>query len=398
MRTAIRNGRVIAPDRRIVYGGVLFEDGKIIGIFEGEPPLRADETIDAQGFFVSPGFIDLHTHGGGGYDFMDGTPEAFIGAAKAHMRHGTTSIVPTTLTSSDAELLRAFECFRQAKRQMQNGPSLLGLHLEGPYFNPEQAGAQDPKYLRNPTREHYLRLLDASEDILRVSAAPELPGALELGDELHRRGILASIGHSSAEYEDVKNAVRHGYTHVTHFYSAMSMLRRKGPWRRLGIVESAYLMDELSVEIIADGCHLPPELLRLIVKQKPMEQICLITDSMRGAGMPEGEIVKLGSLSNGQDTIIEQGVAMLMDRSAFAGSVCTADRCIRTMVKLAGVPVADAVAMMTANPARIIGAKNKGELALGKDADICIFDDEIRIQKVIAGGKITAGAQGGSCL
>lgn len=199
---------------------------------------------------------------------------------------------------------------------------------------------------------------------------------------------MGSIGHSDAFYPDVLSAFEHGYTHITHLYSGMSSLRRVGPYRHLGVVESAYLIDEITVEIIADGKHLPPELLKLILRFKPHDKICLVTDSMRGAGLSDGEIVKLGSLDKGQDVILEDGVAMLMDRTAFAGSVCTADRCIRTMHKLAQIPIADAVRMMTINPAKVISAKTKGILAQGMDADICIFDDDINIKSVFVSGEI----------
>lgn len=386
MRTAILHGRVITPFRVIEDGSVLVEDGRILSVQEGPAP-AADDVFDAAGLFVSPGFIDLHTHGGGGFDYMDATPEAFLGAAKAHLRHGTTSLTPTTLSGSDEELFAVFACYEAAKSAPSDGPNLLGLHLEGPYFAPAQAGAQDTKHLRFPDAAHVKSLLNASGSIVRVSAAAELPGALELGDELKNRGILASIGHSDAFYPDVVKAVEHGYSLVTHLYSGMSMLRRIGAWRHLGLVESAYLMDELNVEIIADGCHLPPELLRLIVKLKPWDKICLITDSMRGAGLPEGSVVKLGSLEHGQDVILEDGVAMMPDRKAFAGSVCTAERCIRTMYRQAGVPLADAVRMMTANPARLIGAKTKGILAAGYDADVCVFDESVEIKRVMVGGE-----------
>lgn len=388
MKIAIINGRVVTPLRLLENAGVMIEDGTITSVGEIDTISEADQVIDVKGCFVSPGFIDMHTHGGGGYDFMDGTADAFIGAALAHMKHGTTSLTPTTLSSSEEELMLAFRCYAEAKVKMKDGPNLLGMHLEGPYFSAEQAGAQDPKYLKTPVKERYTDIFNACGDISRVSAAAELPGALELGDELRHRGIIAAIGHSNALYEDVQKAVERGYSLITHLYSGMSMLRRIGPWRHLGVVESAYMIDELDVEIIADGCHLPPDLLKLILKQKPWDKVCLITDSMRGAGLPDGEIVKLGSLEHGQNVILENGVAMLMDRSAFAGSVCTADRCVRTMVHDAGLPVTDAVRMMTMNPARVLGVKDKGILARGYDADICVFGDDIQIKQVIVGGKI----------
>ena len=383
--TAIVNAKILTP-YRIVEGCLVMEDGKIKAITQ-EAPAGA-EIIDAQGCYVSPGFIDLHTHGGGGHDYMDGTVEAFEGAAKAHLEHGTTALLPTTLTCSDEELFNAFEVFETVKNSGFEGPELLGLHLEGPYFSESQKGAQDPRYLKNPDSEHYLRIFDACPHIRRMTVAPELPGAMELGAELKRRGILASIGHTDADYEDVLIAREHGYDFLTHFYSGMSTLRRVNAYRHLGVIETGYLLDDMSIEIIADGKHLPPELLRLIVKSKSWDRICLITDSMRGAGMPEGSHPKLGSLKDGQETVISDGVAFRLDKSAFAGSVCTADRCIRTMVQLAGVPLTDAVRMMTVNPARAIGVDDrKGVLRAGMDADVCIFDENIQIKAVFVAGQ-----------
>lgn len=387
MTTAIVNGRIITPNRVMDGTSLVMEGGRILEVAQGRVA-QADYYLDAGGDYVSPGFIDLHTHGGGGHDFMDGTVEAIIGACKAHLAHGTTSLCPTTLTCPDEDLETFFRCYRQAKDSMEGGPNLLGIHMEGPYFSVEQRGAQDPNYLKVPARDDYQALLDGSDDIVRMSAAPELEGAMELAGELKARGILAAIGHSDAVYETVLEAWERGYTHVTHLYSGMSTIRRINAYRHLGVVESAYLIDGMTVEIIADGKHLPPELLRLIVRQKPVGDICLVTDSMRGAGMPEGEEVLLGSLSHGQSCLIEDGVAMLPDRSAFAGSVCTADRCVRTMWKQAGVRLEDAVRMMTYNPARVLGIeRQKGALAPGMDADVVLFDEDVTVRQVVVMGE-----------
>lgn len=387
MKTAIINGKVITPHRILENTHILMENGKITAMVKGEVP-EADSYIDAEGNYVSPGFIDMHVHGGGGYDFMDGTVEAIVKACKAHLSHGTTSICPTTLTCTDEELLNFFECYRQAKADLKDGPELLGIHMEGPYFSMEQKGAQDPKYIKIPAEDDYETMLSKSDDIIRMSAAPELPGAMELADTLKRKGILAAIGHSDATYKTVIEAWERGYTHVTHLYSGMSTIRRINAYRHLGVIESSYLIDGMTVEIIADGKHLPPELLQLIVKLKPMEDICLITDSMRGAGMEDGSRILLGSLAHGQECIVENGVAVLPDHSAFAGSVCTTDRCVRTMYKLAKVKLEDAVRMITYNPAKVLGIeKRKGTLAVGYDADICIFDEDVDIKKIVIAGK-----------
>ena len=229
MKTLVKNGRVLTPYRELNEGYVLAEDGVIIEVGEGRCSKQASCTYDAQGSYISPGFLDIHTHGGGGHDYMDGTPEAFVGAAMAHLAHGTTSLVPTTLTCPDEELFNAFSCFREAKVRLRDGPNLIGLHLEGPYFSLQQAGAQDPRYLRVPEPNHYRKILDACPDILRMSVAVELPGALELLDELRRRGIVASVGHSDADYTAVLRSVEYGCNLVTHLYSATSTLRRIGP-------------------------------------------------------------------------------------------------------------------------------------------------------------------------
>jgi N-acetylglucosamine-6-phosphate deacetylase len=260
--------------------------------------------------------------------------------------------------------------------------------LEGPYFNKAQAGAQDPQYIKNPDPAEYRHVVEYGKGaIVRWSIAPELDGALEMGDYLAGQGILPSIAHSDADYAEVCAARDHHYTLITHLYSGMSTIVRKRGYRHLGVVESAYLLDDMGVEIIADGHHLPPELLRLIVKCKSMDRITLVTDSMRAAGLPDGDSI-IGSRKNGQKVIVEGGVAKLMDRTAFAGSVATADRLIRVMVQQAGVDIVDAVRMMTVNPARILGTKCKGSLAVRNDCDLVIFDDGIEVKAVITGGVV----------
>lgn len=252
----------------------------------------------------------------------------------------------------------------------------------------EQRGAQDTRYIRDPDPEEYKAIIQHSASIKRWSAAPELPGAIEFGQYARQHGILPAIAHTDAIFEEVELAHENGYSLVTHLYSGMSGVTRRNAFRYAGVVESAFLIDELDVEIIADGVHLPAALLKLVYKIKGPEKIALITDAMRAVGLPEGPSI-LGNLKNGLEVLIEDGVAKLPDRSAFAGSVATADRLVRTMVQIADVPLIDAVRMITSTPARIMGIANKkGLLVPGKDADIVIFDNNINIQKTIVKGKV----------
>ncbi len=375
---------------RVIYGGqvhdgltVLIDGEKIVGIGS---QIDADcPSLDLDGKYLSAGWIDLHSHGGGGSDFLDNTVEAFLTAAKLHLAHGTTSMLPTACASTPEETVGFIRAFKAAK-ETDIGSFFVGVHLEGPYFAASQRGAQDPNYLRTPKPDEYLSVLQLSKDILRWSIAPELDGALELGDELSKRGILASVAHSDATFDEALEAVGHGYTHITHFYSGTSTVTRQNGYRVAGINEAAYLLDDITVEIIADGSHLPPALLKLIYKIKGPDKIALVTDSMRGAGMPEGGTI-LGSLTNGRHCIIENGVAKLPDRQSFAGSVATADRLIRTMVDHADVPLPQAVKMLTETPASIQGL-DKGFLKPGADADIVVFDENVNVAYTILQGRI----------
>lgn len=384
----IFNGKILTPFRVIRNGTVVVNDGKIIDVREGDFDVPGAIEIDAKGKYISPGFIDIHVHGGGGHDFMDGSTDAFLKIAETHAKYGTTSMLPTTLTAEKEDLLHTLEIYKEAKRKNFNGAQFLGIHLEGPYFAVTQRGAQDPRYIRNPDPAEYKDILSHSDDIKRWSAAPELKGSIEFAHYLKSKGILVALAHTDATYDEALIGFENGYTLATHFYSCMAGVTRKNALRFAGAIEAAYLIDEMDVEIIADGVHLPPPLLKLIVKVKGTDRIALITDSMRAAGMPPGESI-LGSLRDGLKVIVEDGVAKLPDRSSFAGSVATTDRLVRTMVTMADVPVLDAVRMATKTPANILGIQDrKGSLIPGKDADIVIFNDEIQIQMTMVNGRI----------
>jgi N-acetylglucosamine-6-phosphate deacetylase len=383
----IYNGRVITPDGILPNGTVLIAAGKIIEVKEGDIEAPEAQLIDARGQYISPGFIDMHVHGGGGHDFMDGTVEAFLKIAETHARYGTTAMYPTTLTSTREELFHILDQYEIAVKENKSGSQFMGMHLEGPYFAMNQRGAQDPRYIRDPDPAEYKAVLEHSHSIKRWSAAPELKGAIEFARYIRSRGVLPALAHTDAIWEEVLPAFENGYTLATHFYSAMSGVTRRNAMRYAGVIESAYLIDDMDVEIIADGVHLPGPLLKLIYKIKGSHRTALITDAMRAAGMPEGESI-LGSKHDGIKVIVEDGVAKLPDRSSFAGSVSTADRLVRTMIKI--VPLTEAIQMMSATPARIMGIDaTKGSLVAGKDADIVLFDDQINVSMTMIGGNIT---------
>lgn len=383
-----RNAKVITATG-VYPGEVLVEDGVISQVRLGKSiDVSADRVIDVGGRYLSPGFIDIHTHGAGNADFMDGTLDAIYQACRAHMEHGTTSIVPTTITSTKESLLSFVDLFNQVDLNREDMPNILGLHLEGPYFAYEQRGAQDPKYLRNPDPEEYNAVLSRTNRIIRWSFAVELEGADQFLRTLREHSIVSSVAHSDATYEQVFRAYESGVAALTHFYSGMAGVRRINAYRVGGAIEAGYLLDDLFVEVIADGKHLPKELLRLIYKVKGADRICLVTDSMRGAGMPDGHYV-LGNLQTGMDTIVEDGVAKLPDRSAFAGSVSTTDRLVRTILQMTDAPMHEAVKMMTLSPAKLLRIDNrKGSICEGKDADLLIFDENVNVSLVMVRGRI----------
>lgn len=386
MITGLKNGKVILENSIAENLKVYIDGKKICAVTDKDIP--CDRIIDAGGNYISPGFIDIHTHGAGGYDFLDRSVEAYLSIAREHARHGATAIVPT-LTSVDTEQMKtAIKIFKEAKGAQTDGAELLGLHAEGPYFAESQKGAQESRYIREFDSREYAEILELGDGcILRWSAAPEKSGSKAFAEELLKHGALPCIGHSDADFDCAVEAFKNGFTHVTHLYSCTSTVHRRNAYRYAGIVEAAYLIDDMTVEIIADGIHLPPPLLKMVYKFKGADKIALITDSMRAAGMPDGESV-LGNLTDGLKVIVEDGVAKLPDRTAFAGSVATCDRLVRNMVTLAGVPLSDAVKMASATPAKILNLQQRGALKKGNYADIVIFDGDINIIKTIVNGNL----------
>lgn len=383
MKTCYKNARIVLPDA-VREGCLMTENDTISAIAFGPGACLdgADVTADCQGMYLSPGFIDVHVHGAGGHDFMEGG-EAVYTAARCHMLHSTTSIVPTTLTGSRQDLLDFVDGFNQLDLEREGCPHILGLHLEGPYFAASQAGAQNPEYLRNPQPDEYEEVLRRTDRVRRWSFAVELDGSDRFLEALHQHGVISSLAHSDADCKQVMHAHDMGLRCLTHFYSCMTTVQRKHAYRYAGAIEAGYLLDEMYVEAIADGSHLPAELLQLIYKVKGPRRVCLVTDSMCAAGMPDGEY-SLG----GVPCIKENGVAKLMDRSAFAGSVATTDMLVRTFCNLTGAPLYDVVRMTSLTPAEMLGIGTRtGSIQVGKAADLLVFDEDVQLKHIVVAGR-----------
>ena len=319
---------------------------------------------------------------------MDGDADAFYHATAAHLAHGTTSVMPTLLSADTEGLTRAIKGYKDALTDPRIKANLIGIHIEGPYISPKQAGAQKPENIRKFDPAEYTAITWFAEgNIRRWSVAPEVEGAADFAAFAAEQGITLSIAHSDADIDTVRAAFDLGYRHITHFYSCVSTITRRNGYRVPGILEAGYLMDGMDVEIIADGSHIPPSLLEYVMKFKDSDRIALITDAMRAAGQNVSESF-LGSALDALPVIVEDGVAKLTDRTAFAGSVATADMLLKTMLKI-DTPLPVAVKMLTINPIRMMKLDvNKGLLLPGWDADICIIDDNIDVRTVLVGGEI----------
>lgn len=379
MLTQLINARILTPQGWLKDGSVLIRDGKILEVTNCDLAVIGAQLIDVKGMHVLPGGVEIHAHGGGGRDFMECTEDAFRGAVQTHMKYGTTSIFPTLSSSTVPMIEQAAEtCTRM---MAEKDSPILGLHLEGHYLNMAMAGGQMPENIKNPDPNEYIPIVENWHCIKRWDAAPELPGAMQFGKYITGKGILASVAHTQAEFEDIRTAYEAGYTHATHFYNAMPGFHKRREYKYEGTVESIYLMDDMTVEVVADGIHVPPTILRLVYKIKGVERMCAITDALACAASDNKEAFD-------PRVIIEDGVCKLADHSALAGSVATMDRLIRTMVQKADIPLADAVRMVSETPARIMNVYDrKGSLQKGKDADIIVMDEDLKIRAVWAMGK-----------
>lgn len=383
MLTQILNAKILTPQGWLKDGSLLIRDNKILEVTNCDLAVVGADLVDAKGMYVVPGGVEIHCHGGGGGDFMEGTEEAFNKAITAHMKHGTTSIFPTLSSSSVEMINRAADT---CTRMMENPNSpILGLHLEGHYLNQKMAGGQIPEYIKDPDPNEYIPIVEEWKCIKRWDAAPELPGAMQFGKYISGKGILASVAHTQAEFEDIRAAWEAGYSHATHFYNAMPGFHKRREYKYEGTVESIYLIDDMTVEVVADGIHVPPTILRLVYKIKGPERACVITDALACACAEDAAAFD-------PRVIIEDGVCKLADHSALAGSVATMDRLIRTLVQRADIPLDDAIRMASETPSKIMGVYDrKGSLSKGKDADVMILDNDLNLRAVWAMGKLVEG-------
>ncbi|MCF2592253.1 N-acetylglucosamine-6-phosphate deacetylase [Bacteroides caecigallinarum] len=381
MLTQLTNGNILTPQGWIKDGSVLISNGKILEVTNSDLAVIGAKVIDVKGMYIVPGFIGMHIHGGGGHDYTEGTVEAFESATKAHLLHGATSVFPT-LTSTTFDNIK--KAANVCEELMKTNKVIQGLHIEGPYLNPKMAGTQWGEYLKTPQKEEYSDLIDSVSCIKRWDISPEIEGGYEFGKYTSSKGILTAITHTEAEYEDIKKAFASGFKHAAHFYNAMPGFHKRREYKYEGTVESVYLTDGMSVEVIADGRHLPATILKLVYKLKGVEHTCLVTDALKYAAF-DGKI-------DDPRYVIENEVCKLADHSSLAGSLATMDKLVWTMVKKANIPLEDAVRMASETPARIIGiADRKGTLQKGKDADIVILDKDTNVRCVFSYGEIVEG-------
>jgi N-acetylglucosamine-6-phosphate deacetylase len=383
-RIALINGRLVLPDTIIDDRVVVIDQGEIVAITARDAIGSGVHPIDVGGRLITPGLIDMHTHGALGHTFNEPTSEAFAAICDKNARRGVTSLCATLAPAVLSDLKQCFEFMRTWRSERRSGAQVLGGYLESPYTNVAQKGALDPSCLRSPDDGSADELLEFA-DVLRIfMVAPELPGAIELIDKINRAGIVPAAGHSSAHDTHVRAAMDHGLRHVTHIWSAMSSVVREGPWRKPGLLEAALTFDGLTVEMIADNKHLPPTLMKLAYKCIGADRLCAVSDATSGAGLPDGSHFVMG----GMEYEVADGVGMMFDRSAFAGSSTLLNQMLPVLIGVVDIPLVEAIRMVTLTPARIVGvADRKGSLEAGKDADVVIWNDDFTPWDVFIGGQ-----------
>jgi N-acetylglucosamine-6-phosphate deacetylase len=374
------NARLVFPDGIRDGLEVVVDGGRISAVKDAERHHGGYDVVDLGGNYLAPGFTDVHVHGALGRDTMEGTADAFRAICEYHGTGGTTSLLLTTAAAAIAEIVGVLQAIDE---HSTNIPQIAGAHVEGPFISPAKPGAQRAEFICEPDRHSVEQLLDGTSSIKLMTLAPEVPGALELIDALLRRGIRVSGGHSDAWDEDARAAFDHGMRQVTHTFNCMSSARRRGMHRVAGLLEFALSEPDIMCELIADGHHVAPTLMKMLYRAKGPEEISLVTDATAGAGLPTGSEFSLA----GRRCIVGEGVCLLADRSALAGSSSRMIDLVRNMVALVGVPLHEAVRMATANPARAIGLDaKKGSLTPGADADLVVLSPELDVVRTYIAG------------
>jgi N-acetylglucosamine-6-phosphate deacetylase len=392
-RTLFTNARVFSPTGTWETGWLLTEGHLIRSMAPGHapdfPPGYVSQTVDAAGLNLLPGFVDIHAHGGAGIDTMDASPEGLREVARFYARHGTTAYLATTWTASRQAIRNALRAIVEVRGRVSGGATIVGAHLEGPYLNPNNAGAQDPNYIRVAERDEALEFLDAG--VIRViTLAPERDEGLWLTEECARRGIVVSAGHTSVTYEQMVEAVPRGVRHVTHCFNAMGYLNHRVP----GTVGAALGLPDISCELIADNIHVHPVVMKILVDVKGPGRVILITDAVRLAGSSEGTF-----MLDRREVVVQGGAVRLPD-GTLAGSTLTMDRALRNIVAATGLGLGDLWPMSSLNAARSIGiSATKGSLEVGKHADLVLLADDFNVQMTVAEGEVVysvAGSHAGS--
>ena len=371
----IKNCNIIYLDK-IEKGSVLIENGKIKEINPSN--VNDTEVIDAEGLYLSPGFIDVHIHGAGGCDTMDGTVESINTIAKTIVEHGTTSFTPTTMTVAAEDIRKSMKVIKKLKEEGTEGANVLGAHLEGPFISPKAIGAQNPNFLLAPSVENYNKIVgDYGDAVVSITMAPEVEGAKELIKYLSDNGVTVSMGHTKATYDEAIEGIKCGACHSTHLYNAMTPFTHREP----GVVGATFDTD-ITTETISDGIHISYPALRTAYKQKGTDKVLLVSDAMEACGMPDGQY-SLG----GQDVIVKNGAARLLD-GTLAGSVLTLDKAVKNIYNNSNYPLNEVVRMATYNGAKHCHVEDhKGLIKEGYDADLILFNEDIEIQKVFVKGK-----------
>ncbi len=374
------NARLIFPDGIRDGLEVVVEEGKIAAIRERSLPHDKHEVIDLNGNYLAPGFIDLHVHGALGRDTMEASAEAFRAICDFHASGGTTSLLLTTATAPLDEIAKVLKAVRDCRSAISANSR---VHVEGPFISKMKAGAQRAEFIQDPSSAAVRQLLEYADVLKRVTIAPEVPGALDAIQAFHARGISVSGGHSDAWDEDARAAFDRGMRSVTHTFNCMSSARRRGVRRVAGLLEFALSEPDISCELIADGRHVSPTLMKMLYRAKGQHGICLVTDATAGAGLPEGSQFALF----GKECIVENGVCLLTDHSALAGSTARMIDLVRMLVREVNVPLNEAISMATENPARAVGLETKGRLAVAADADFVVLSPQIGVVRTFSAGR-----------